>query len=291
MVGVGEVAVALDAPAREPLVVPNDTPTPALAPSWAAWSLDPFVVSCCAAIVLLEVATAIARGALPIRSVGRVPLGIDVLVLPFVVLAAARAGALGLRWAAWRSATVVIGAATALGLVVFLGRTGTAAEALALGVAFVGEEVAFRFAAIVVFGSIAFALMPGARKRPRATDQWPTAVWIIAIGAASGLFAVMPGHVEQVHGLVWVLPFLAFGVLFGEVAARTGTIVPGIVAHFAVDLFALSALSGALTSETAAAAQVVLLVALVVGALGVTRHRDCRGANQIRNSPRVIVIE
>lgn len=267
-----------------------------------AWALDPVVVACSVVAVTLEIVDGIGWPRLPAVAVGRVPLGADLLVVPALLWAAGRAGALVLRWATWWRAYVLLGAATALGLSIYVDRTGTTASAVALFLACLGEELAFRFAALVVFGLVAAAARRrmGSGAPPDGPDNddglttasWTGAVWASAIVASAVLFAVMPGHRAQMHSVELVLPFLAFPLLLGAIVARTGTIVPGVLVHFGFNLLALSVLEGTVGAAPATAARVVLVLALAIG-IGRVHRRPMAGAEdaQMRSSPRVIVIE
>jgi hypothetical protein len=247
---------------------------------WASWSLSPAVLALCACTVVVDVVTSWLGG--PSVTVGRA------FFTPAFPLACVTVAVFGVRrigfdaraGAAWRE-FLLLGAPTTL-VAVLLYSVTTAQLRDAEGVVFavMGEELVYRFAALLLFGAC-FAHLAG--RDWRDTARWGTGPAMGAVVAAAVLFTVLPGHVHQMRGVTDVSPFVSVAVLLGYVAMRTGSLVPGFLVHVTVDLSVLAFLDGRLATPERMVVGAGALLGLVLGCLLAGRRLGLR-----RRMPRVI---
>ena len=147
-------------------------------------------------------------------------------------------------------------------------------------VAVAGEEVVYRLAAVLLIGA-ACARIAG--RNWRDTAAWGTGPAIGGLVGAGVVFSALPGHVEQMSGATNVLPFFSLAVLLGYVALRSGSILPGFLAHLAIDLAALAYLAGDLSAALRVLVDLGILIGVVLGLMLAGRRLGLR-----RRVPRVI---
>jgi membrane protease YdiL (CAAX protease family) len=165
----------------------------------------------------------------PLRAVGHlgpftIPASAPVAIAILVLLGTGRAPRelAGWRLAGpwWRGflalALPAAGGAVAAAVVV----TGSPGEVAGVVVHAATEEVIFR-AAVPAIVAIAFGWV----------GVPPAAAGTIGVACSAWVFAVMPGHLQQMDSHADVLPFLAFGLAVGWAAWRTRSLLPGLVVH------------------------------------------------------------
>jgi membrane protease YdiL (CAAX protease family) len=165
----------------------------------------------------------------PLRAVGHlgpftIPASAPVALAIVVLLGAGRAPRelAGWRLAGpwWRGflalALPAAGGAIAAAVVV----TGSPGEVAGVVVHAATEEVIFR-AAVPAIVAIAFGWV----------GVPPAVAGTVGVACSAWVFAVMPGHLQQMDAHADVLPFLAFGLAVGWAAWRTRSLLPGLVVH------------------------------------------------------------
>lgn len=231
--------------------------------SWASWPVTPVILAVAVTAVVLDVVTA--WWGHPRWTVGglvmspALPLGVVLAAL----VGPARVGLCRRSLQAWGEFVIVVGGMVAIAslayerlLYVPFGLSG-----LVLGV--VGEELVFRLAAIIVFGSL-FARLSGHDWHD--TSRWGVGPGVGALVAAGVVFSFLPGHVAQMGDVTTVAPFLSLGVVLGYVALRTGSLVPGVLVHLLANLTALLYLQGRLGADARFVVVTGAMVAMVAAA-------------------------
>jgi hypothetical protein len=128
----------------------------------------------------------------------------------------------------WAGFYAVMAALLAIAAMIYRLRTGSWIEPVAVFMDALGEEATFRYALPLV---IATAVVV-ARAPSRAVVPCATAVSAL-------LFATMPGHIQQMHARIDIVPFVAFALLMSIVSLRTGALLPVVLAHALVNLCTL----------------------------------------------------
>jgi membrane protease YdiL (CAAX protease family) len=247
---------------------------------WADWHLSPGIVVLAALAVVLDIATAWVD--LTLGHLGRIPVS---PALPVAVLLAVRVGlpALGLSrgaWRRWREFGIVAGATLVVAIAAYVLAVGGAAEAGGLVVAALGEELVYRFAALIVVGAVVAAVTGRDWRRPA---RWGTAPGVVALVVAALAFSVLPGHVAQMSGLATVVPFASLALVLGWVVLRTGALWPAVVAHAILNLVTIGVLVAGASSGLRLGVAGATLLGLVAAA-------DIAGrrSGQLRPVPSVI---
>ena len=191
---------------------------------WADWPLSVPLLSLAAAAVALDVTTAWTGTGL--GSLGRVGTS-PALPLALLLAAWVATGHVGLsrqRGRAWREFALAVGVVLGLATVAYSIVFGRPAEAVGLIVAALGEELVYRFAAVICFGALAARLLGRPWRNPR---DWGTKPGLMGLAAAAVLFSALPGHVMQVTGPSTSVAFASLALLLGYTVLRTGTVWPG----------------------------------------------------------------
>lgn len=188
--------------------------------------------------------------------------------LPLSVVFALGAGArvLGLRLKdlhAW--APVYIGLGVAL---LALGRwfateVSSSTEALSFVVGALEEEIVFRLALPLATGGIVAMALGRPGGDPARWGRLPRAVALVSAGVA---FVVMPGHLEQMSNLLAAIPFAATALLFTYVMLRTGALLPGVLAHAALNIATVCFLNATMSRTAWSVIVVCVLGAYAFGA-------------------------
>ena len=92
-------------------------------------------------------------------------------------------------------------------------------------VAVAGEELVYRFAAVLLLGALCARLAGRQLARHRQLGHRPAVGGLVGAGV---VFSLLPGHVDQMTGATNIFPFVSLAVLLGYVALRSGSILPGI---------------------------------------------------------------
>ena len=200
---------------------------------WADWPLSVPLLSLAAAAVALDVTTAWTGTGL--GSLGRVGTS---PALPLALLLAAWVGTghVGLsreRGRAWREFALAVGVVLALATVAYSIVFGRPAEAVGLIVAALGEELVYRFAAVICFGALAARPLGRPWRNPR---DWGTKPGLMGLAAAAVLFSALPGHVMQVTGPSTSVAFASLALLLGYTVLRKGTVWPAVMVHALLNL-------------------------------------------------------
>jgi hypothetical protein len=208
--------------------------------TWASWPLTVEIVVLAAFVVALDMVSAWTDVSL--GSIGEIPVS---PALPFALLMLALVGVDALGFSrvarhAWREYLFGAGGFLLLVAVMFAVRVGTFGEAAGVLTAAFGEELVYRFAAVIVVGAICARLMGREWRDP---SRWGLAPGLVALGAAAMLFTVLPGHVQQMTGGTTLLPFASLSLLLGYVVLRTGALWPAVVTHALLNLITLVALA------------------------------------------------
>jgi hypothetical protein len=230
---------------------------------WADWPLSLPLLTLAAVAVAVDVTTAWTGTAL--GSLGRIATS---PALPLVLLLAAWVGAgrVGLsreRVRAWREYALAVGVVLALATVGYAVAFGRPAEAIGLVVAALGEELVYRFAAVIVFGALAARLLGRPWRNPR---DWGTAPGLLGLAAAAVLFSALPGHVVQVTGPSTSVAFASLALVLGYTVLRTGTVWPAVMAHALLNLTAIATWQTAGPQGLRVALAATVLVSLVAAA-------------------------
>jgi hypothetical protein len=146
-------------------------------------------------------------------------------------------------------------------------------EVEGVALAATGEELVYRLAAVLLIGA-ACARLCG--RDWRDTARWGTGPAVVGLLGGALVFSVLPGHVEQMTGATSMVPFASLAMLLGYVALRTGSVVPGIVAHVLLDVVTLGYFSGALSASARVSIAATTLTALVLGLMVAGRRSGLR---------------
>jgi len=230
---------------------------------WADWPLSLPLLALAAFAVALDVTTAWTGTAL--GSLGRIATS-PALPLALLLAAWVGAGRVGLsreRVRAWREYALAVGVVLALATVGYAVAFARPAEAIGLVVAALGEELVYRFAAVIVFGALAARLLGRPWRNPR---DWGTAPGLLGLAAAAVLFSALPGHVVQVTGPSTSVAFASLALVLGYTVLRTGTVWPAVMAHALLNLTAIATWQTAGPQGLRVALAATVLVSLVAAA-------------------------
>ena len=230
---------------------------------WADWPLSLPLLALAAVAVALDVTTAWTGTAL--GSLGRIGTS-PALPLALLVAAWVGAGRVGLsreRLRAWREYGLAVGVVLGLATVGYAVAFGRPAEAIGLVVAALGEELVYRFAAVIVFGALAARLLGRPWRNPR---DWGTAPGLLGLAAAAVLFSALPGHVVQVTGPSTSVAFASLGLVLGYTVLRTGTVWPAVMAHALLNLTTIATWQTSGSQGLRLALAATVLVSLVAAA-------------------------
>lgn len=247
---------------------------------WASWPVSPAILWICGLAVSVDVATS--WWGEPAWRLGRVSMS------PALVIGAVLLGVIGLRnlgfsgrsLRAWRELLLLGGPLLVVWCISYPQSVADWRDVEGVAVAVAGEEVVYRLAAVLLIGA-ACARIAG--RNWRDTAAWGTGPAIGGLVGAGVVFSALPGHVAQMSGAANVLPFFSLAVLLGYVALRSGSILPGFLAHLAIDLAALAYLAGDLSAGLRVLVDLATLVGVVLGLMVAGRRLGLR-----RRVPRVI---
>jgi hypothetical protein len=230
---------------------------------WADWPLSLPLLALAAITVALDVTTAWTGTAL--GSLGRIATSpaLPLALLLAVWVGLGRVGFSRDRVRAWREFALAVGVVLGLATVGYAVAFGRPAEAVGLVVAALGEELVYRFAAVIVFGALAARLLGRPWRNPR---DWGTAPGLLGLLAAGALFSGLPGHVVQVNGPSTSVAFASLALLLGYTVLRTGTVWPAVLAHALLNLTTIATWQTSGPQGLRLALAATTLVALVAGA-------------------------
>jgi hypothetical protein len=247
---------------------------------WASWPISTAVLWVCAAAVVIDVGTS--WWGHPEWYLGRVSMS---PALPLGALLIALIGPSNLGFsrrslAAWREFLMLGGPIVLVWCISYPQSVAAWRDVEGIVVAVAGEELVYRLAAVVLFGALCARL---AGRNWRDTADWGTAPAVGGLVGAGLVFSSLPGHVDQMTSAANVVPFLSLAVLLGYVALRSGSLLPGFLAHLTIDLAALAFFAGELPSLLRVLVDVGALVGVVLGLMLAGRRLGLR-----RRVPRVI---
>lgn len=240
---------------------------------WASWPISPAALWLAGAALVVDVVSS--WWGEPDWHVGRILMS-PALPLALLLVVLIGPGALGFSrrtLRVWREFLVF---GVALVLVGGLGypRSGTSARQLeGVFLTIVTEELVYRLAAVILIGALC-ARLTG--RNWRDTAEWGTGTALAALLGAGVVFSALPGHVEQITGASNAFAFLSLGIVLGYVALRTGSLLPGLLVHLALDLAALDYLAGRFSSSVRVLIGAVALVSLVLGLMVAGRRLGLR---------------
>jgi len=229
---------------------------------WTRWPLTPSIVAVAVGVIVVDVVSAWQD--LSVGHLGPVPTS---PALPFGLLLAAMVGwrRLGLdrvNLLAWREFLAVSGAVLVVGSVAYVTSSGSVGEVLGLVLGALDEELVYRLAALIVIGAGAAALLGRNWRNP---EDWGVVPGVVALFGSGLVFALLPGHVVQMHDAFGWVPFLSLGVVLGYAVLRTGALFPAVVVHASLNLVTIMSLVDGVPSAWRAAFAATALVALVAG--------------------------
>ncbi len=79
------------------------------------------------------------------------------------------------------------------------------------------------------------------------------------------MFALLPGHVAQMHDALGAVPFMSLGVVLAYAVLRTGALFPAVVVHASLNLVTIVAFIDGVPNVWRVAFATSALVALVAG--------------------------
>jgi len=165
----------------------------------------------------------------------------------------------------WAGFYALMGTLLAVAAVVYHHCVGSWIEPLALFANAISEETTFRYALPL----IAAATLVAARAPSRAVVP-------CAVAASALLFAMTPGHVQQMHERLDMVPFLAFEVLMSMVSLRTGALLPAMLAHTLINVCTLPVNLNVAPPILRLCGVVAGLVGLVVAGRHATHRQEAR---------------
>ncbi len=229
---------------------------------WTRWPLDGWIVTIAAGVLALDIVTAWRYVSL--GHLGRIPVS---PALPFGLVLAGLVGwrRLGLdrrNLLAWREFLAVTGSVLVIGSIAYASESGTTGEVLGLILGALDEELVYRLAALIVIGAATAALMG---RNWRNTEDWGFGPGVIALFGSGLVFALLPGHVEQMHDALGWVPFLSLGVVIGYAVLRTGALFPVVVVHASLNMVTIMAFVDGVPPVWRASFAAAALVALIAG--------------------------
>ena len=240
---------------------------------WASWSISPTVLWLAAIAVVVDVGSS--WWGQPDWHVGRILLS---PALPLALLLAVLIGPRALGFSrrtllVWREFLVFGVAFVLVGGSAYPRSVTGGRELEAVFLTIVTEELVYRFAAVLLIGALCARLMG---RNWRDTAEWGTGSALAALLGAGVVFSALPGHVEQITGASNVFAFLSLGIVLGYVALRTGSLLPGLLVHLALDLASLDYLAGRFSSGVRVLIGAGALVSLVLGLMVAGRRLGLR---------------
>ncbi len=240
---------------------------------WASWPVTPAIVWVAAAVVVLDVGSA--WWGQPTWSIGRVTVSpaLPLATVLVVMVGVGRVGCSRAALSAWREYLVALPTALLVASLAWSDALGGSERILGVVVGAATEEVVYRLAAILLIGAGCARL---AGRDWRDTAHWGGGPIAAALAGAAVLFSVLPGHVDQMTGAPSVVPFASLAVLLGYAALRTGSLLPGVLAHVMLDVLTLAFLAGELHRPVRAPAAATVLAALALGVMTAGRRLGLR---------------
>lgn len=240
---------------------------------WASWSISPAALWLAGTALVVDVASS--WWGRPDWYVGRVLLS---PALPLALLLALLVGPRVLGFSrhnlrVWREFLVLGAGLVLLGGSAYPPSSTATRELEGVFLAIVTEELVYRLAAVVLIGALCARL---AGRNWRDTADWGTGSALAALVGAGVVFSALPGHVDQITGASNAFAFLSLGIVLGYAALRTGSLLPGLLVHLAIDLAALDYLAGRLSGGVRVLVGVLALVSLVFGLLTAGRRLGLR---------------
>jgi membrane protease YdiL (CAAX protease family) len=231
---------------------------------WTRWSLTGAILLLAATVVAVDAVAAwrdVSIGDLgPVAMSPALPLG---LVLAWTVgwrrLGLDRANLL-----AWREFLVATGVVLAFGAWAYVSQVGSIDEVLGLVFGALDEELVYRLAALIVIGAACAALLGRDWRR---TEDWGLGPGVVAMFGSSLVFALLPGHVAQMHDALGAVPFMALGIVLAYAVLRTGALFPAVVVHASLNLVTIVAFTEGVPDNWRISFAACVLLALVTGTL------------------------
>ncbi|HEY8216744.1 MAG TPA: CPBP family intramembrane glutamic endopeptidase [Acidimicrobiia bacterium] len=229
---------------------------------WTRWPLTPAILLVAAGVIGLDVVAAWRDWALghlgPVAMSPALPLG---LVLAWMI----GWGRLGLdreNLRAWREFLVVMGTVLVVGAWAWVSTLGKISEVFALVLGALDEELVYRLAVLMVIGAGCAALLGRSWRNP---ENWGLGPGVVAMFGSGLVFALLPGHVAQMHDALGVVPFMSLGVVLAYAVLRTGALFPAVVVHASLNQVTIYAYHAAVPEAWRIAFSACALVALVAG--------------------------
>lgn len=235
---------------------------------WTRWPLTPTILTLATAVMVVDVVAAwrdLSIGELgPVAMSPALPLG---LVLAWMI-GWRRLGLDRHNLVAWREFLVVTGAVLVFGAWAYVSELGSIDEVLGLVLGALDEELVYRLAALIVIGAGSAALLGRDWRNP---EHWGLEPGVVAMFGSGLVFAILPGHVAQMHDALGVVPFMSLGVVLAYAVLRTGALFPAVVVHASLNLVTIMAFVDGVPDvwrvSFAACALVALIAATVVAGL------------------------
>jgi membrane protease YdiL (CAAX protease family) len=229
---------------------------------WTRWPLNGVIVALTAVIVLFDVVTTW-RG-VDLGHLGFVPISptLPLELLLLCLLGWRRLGLDRTNLAAWHEFLAVGTAAMLFGVIQYGRHIGGFAEALALVLAALDEEIVYRLAVLILVGAVVAKL---SGRNWRNAEDWGAGPGLVAIVASGLVFTVLPGHLAQISDALHALPFACLGMVLGYAMLRTGALLPAVVVHALLNLATIATLEGDMNPALRSTLAAALLLALVLG--------------------------
>jgi membrane protease YdiL (CAAX protease family) len=229
---------------------------------WTRWPLTPAILIVAVGVIAVDVVSAwrdVSIGELgPVAMSPALPLG---LLLAWMVgwrrLGLDRANLL-----AWREFLVVTAAVLAFGAWEYVANLGSIDEVLGLVLGALDEELVYRLAVLIVIGAGCAALLGRNWRNP---EDWGLGPGVVALFGSGIVFALLPGHVAQMHDALGAVPFMSLGVVLAYAVLRTGALFPAVVVHASLNLVTIVAFIDGVPDVWRISFAACALVALVAG--------------------------
>jgi membrane protease YdiL (CAAX protease family) len=229
---------------------------------WTRWPLTPTILGIAVVVIALDVVSAwrdVAMGQLgPVAMSPALPLG---LVLAWLV-EWRRLGLDRPNLLAWREFLLVSGGVLLFGAWEYVAHLGTLDEVFGLVLGALDEELVYRLAVLIVIGAAGAALLGRNWRNP---EDWGLGPGVAAIIGSGVVFALLPGHVAQMHDALGAVPFMSLGMVLAYAVLRTGALFPAVVVHASLNLVTIVSFIEGTPNIWRVAFAASALVALVAG--------------------------
>jgi membrane protease YdiL (CAAX protease family) len=229
---------------------------------WTRWPLTPTILVLAAGVVVLDAVAAWRDWSIgelgPVAISPALPLG---LVLAWMI-GWNRLGLDRRNLLAWREFLVATGAVLAFGAWAYVSQLGSIDEVFGLVLGALDEELVYRLAVLIVIGAGCAALLGRSWRNP---EDWGLGPGVVAMFGSGLVFALLPGHVAQMHDALGAIPFMSLGVVLAYAVLRTGALFPAVMVHASLNLVTIYAYIDGVPDVWRISFAACALVALVAG--------------------------